>query len=326
MSFKKKIIIILSFCLISYSVNALEIKIGHVGEPGSLFNESAEHFVKLANSRLAGKATVVNFGSSQLGSDKEMMQKVKLGTLDIAVPSTYMSTVFDEFGVFEMPYLIKDRQHMSRVEKDVINPILSKNLEEKTGYKVLAVWENGFRQITNNTRPINIPEDLKGIKLRVPEGKWRVRMFQAYGANPTPMGFSEVFIALKTGTIDGQENPYTQITSAKFQEVQKYLSITNHVYTPAFVIVHKSAWDKLPADVRKILEQAAKETQPFVYKKAAEFDESLLKVVKDAGVKINTANRDAFVKASDPIYKEFAKDVANGATLTSKILGLANTK
>ena len=172
----------------------------------------------------------------------------------------------------------------------------------------------------------DVKNDLKGIKLRVPEGKWRVKMFQAYGANPTPMAFGDVFVALKTGTIDGQENPYTQITSAKFHEVQKFLSVTNHVYTPAFVVVHKDAWNKLPEDVRKIIEQAAKDTQPFVYKRAAEMEVSLLKVVKDAGVKVNTANRDAFVKASDPIYKEFATDVKSGSTLVSKILDLAKTK
>jgi len=326
MLLKKLFAAVISFCLVTFSVSALEIKIGHVGEPGSLFNDSAEHFTKLANSKLGSKAKVVNFGSSQLGSDKEMMQKVKLGTLEMAVPSTFMSTVHDEFGVFEMPYIIKDRKHMSKVEKEVVNPILSKNLEEKTGYKVLAVWENGFRQITNNKKPINVPDDLKGIKLRVPEGKWRVKMFQAYGANPTPMAFGDVFVALKTGTIDGQENPYTQITSAKFHEVQKFLSVTNHVYTPAFVIVHKETWNKLPEDVRKILEQAAKDTQPFVYKRAAEMEVSLLKVVTDFGVKVNTANREAFVKASDPIYKEFATDVKSGATLVSKILELAKAK
>lgn len=326
MLLKKLFAAVISFCLVTFSASALEIKLGHVGEPGSLFNDSAEHFVKLANSKLGSKAKVVNFGSSQLGSDKEMMQKVKLGTLEMAIPSTFMSTVHDEFGVFEMPYIIKDRNHMSKVDKEIVNPILSKNLEEKTGYKVLAVWENGFRQITNSKKPINVPEDLKGIKLRVPEGKWRVKMFQAYGANPTPMAFGDVFVALKTGTIDGQENPYTQITSAKFHEVQKFLSVTNHVYTPAFVVVHKETWNKLPEDVRKILEKAAKDTQPFVYKRAAEMEVSLLKVVTDFGVKVNTSNREAFVKASDPIYKEFATDVKSGATLVSKILELAKAK
>ena len=314
---------LISICMVSMSANALELKFGHVGAPGSLFNESAEHFVKLANQKLAGKAKVTNFGSSQLGGDKEMMQKIKLGTIDMTLPSSVMASVHDEFGVFEMPYIIKDRAHMAKVEQQVLRPILAKNLEEKTGYKILAVWENGFRHITNNKKPINVPEDLKGIKLRTPQSKWRLKMFQAYGANPTPMGLSEVFTALKTGTMDGQENPYAQIASSKFQEVQKYLSITSHVYTPAYVTVHKDHWNKLPADVRAALEAAAKESQAYVYKRAAELDVSDLEVIKKAGVKVNTANRDAFVKASDVIYKQFADEVKTGAALTKQVLDLA---
>ena len=221
-----------------------------------------------------------------------------------------------------MPYMIKDRAHMAKVEKEVL-PGIFKNLESKTGYQVLAVWENGFRQITNNKRPINTPSDLKGIKLRTPKSKWRVKMFQTYGANPTPMAFSEVFTALKTGTMDGQENPYAQIASAKFQEVQKYLSISNHVYTPAYVVVHKDQWNKVPADVRKIVEKAAQDTQSFVYKRAAELEVSLLKVIKDAGVKVNTANRDAFVKGSADVYKQFGDEVKTGNALIKKVSSLA---
>jgi tripartite ATP-independent transporter DctP family solute receptor len=319
----KVIATLLSVLALSFSANALEVKFGHVGKPGSLFNDSAEHFVKLANQKLAGKAKVANYHSSQLGDDKEMMQKLKLGTLHISLPSSVMNSIHDEFGVFEMPYIIKDRNHMKAVEQKVLYPKLAKNLEKKTGYKIIAVWENGFRHITNNKRPINVPEDLKGIKLRTPKSKWRVKMFQAYGANPTPMAFSEVFTALKTGTMDGQENPYAQITSAKFQEVQKFMSITSHVYTPAYVTVHKDAWNKLPADVRKAIEAAAQETQGYVYKRAAELEVSLLDVIKKAGTKVNTANRDAFVKASQGIYKQFAGEVKTGAALTKEVLALA---
>jgi len=300
----------------------VELKFGHVGKPGSLFHESAEHFKNLANQRLGKKGKVVTFGSSQLGKDKQLLQKVKAGTVNFSLPSSVMSSVHDEFGVFDMPYMIKDRKHMAKVEKQVL-PGIFKNLEAKTGYKVLAVWENGFRHITNNKRPINTPSDLNGIKLRTPKSKWRVKMFKTYGANPTPMAFSEVFTALKTGTMDGQENPYAQIASAKFQEVQKYLSITGHVYTPAYVVVHKDQWNKVPADVRKIVEKAAQDTQKFVYKRAAELEVSLLKVIKDAGVKVNKANRKAFVDGSAAVYKQFGDEVGSGNALIKKVSGLA---
>ena len=132
------------------------------------------------------------------------------------------------------------------------------------GYRILSYYENGFRHITNNTKPIDKPADLAGIKLRTPKGSWRVKMFKLYGANPTPMAFSDVFTALKTGVIDGQENPYAQIWSAKFQEVQKYLSITGHVYTPAYVLVSDEHFGKLPDDVQATLMDVAADTQGFV--------------------------------------------------------------
>ena len=298
-----------------------EIKFGHVGEPGSLFAASAEEFAKRANAKLGGKAKVVVYGSSQLGGDKELLQKLKLGTVDIALPSTVMSSEADLFGVFEMPYLVKDREHMKKIEKEVFWKSLAPAAEAK-GLKVIAVWENGYRHITNSRRPINKPADLQGIKLRVPEGKWRVKMFQTYGANPSPMKFSEVFTALQTGVMDGQENPFTQIYSAKFQEVQKFLSLTGHVYTPAYATVGTKKWAGLPADVRKTLEQVAKETQGFVYEKAAKDDEELLGKIKSAGVQVNTPDKNAFVAASKPVYEEFAREVKGAKQVIDRAIAL----
>ena len=299
----------------------IEIKLGHVGEPGSLFQKSSDEFARRANAKLGDKAKVVVYGSSQLGGDKELLQKLKLGTVDLAVPSTVMSSEVDLFGIFEMPYLVKDREHMKRIEKDVVWPALAPEAEKK-GLKVLAVWENGYRHITNSKRPINVPDDLKGIKLRVPEGKWRVKMFQAYGANPSPLKFSEVFTALQTGVMDGQENPFTQIYSAKFQEVQKFLSLTGHVYTPAYLVTGSRKWATLPADVRKILEDTARETQAFVYQTAAADEEDLLGKLKAAGMQVNTPNKDAFIAASKPVYEEFGREVKGSDQLIDKAIKL----
>jgi tripartite ATP-independent transporter DctP family solute receptor len=298
-----------------------EIKFGHVGEPGSLFAASADEFARRANAKLGAKAKVVVFGSSQLGGDKELLQKLKLGTVDIALPSTVMSSEADLFGVFEMPYLVKDRNHMKRIESEVFWKTLAPAAEAK-GLKVIGVWENGYRHITNSKRPINTPADLQGIKLRVPEGKWRVKMFQTYGANPSPMKFSEVFTALQTGVMDGQENPFTQIYSAKFHEVQKHLSLTGHVYTPAYATVGMRKWSSLPADVRSTLEAVAKETQAFVYEKAAKDDDELLAKIKAANVQVNTPNKDAFIAASKPVYEEFAKEVKGAKEVIDRAIAL----
>src|SRR5687768_5388136 len=133
-----------------------EIKLGHVGEPGSLFDRTAQEFAKRANERLGTKAKVVVYGSSQLGSDSEMMKKLKLGTIDLALPSTVMSSQVPLFGLFEMPYLVKDREHMARIRDQIVMPEMAP-AAEKEGYKILAVWENGVRHITNSKRPIKSP-------------------------------------------------------------------------------------------------------------------------------------------------------------------------
>jgi tripartite ATP-independent transporter DctP family solute receptor len=297
-----------------------EIKFGHVGGPGSLFDQSANEFAKRANAKLGDKAKVIVYGSSQLGGDGAMLKKLKLGTIDLALPSTVMSSQVPQFGVFEMPYLVKDRDHMAKIRDQIVVPTLEP-IALKAGYRIIGVWENGFRQITNSKHPINKPEDLQGIKLRTPKGTWRVKMFKAYGANPSPMALSEVFVALQTGVMDGQENPLAQIYPLRFYEVQKYLSMTGHVYTPAYVTAGAS-WSRLPADVQKILVDTAKEMQPVVYKMAADLDDSLLKKLKDHGMQVNVADKEAFIKASKPIYDEFAKEVPGGKELIDKALAL----
>ncbi len=322
MSFAKSLLTVIAATILSATAAAAqtEVKFGHVGEPGSLFDQSAQEFAKRANAKLGDKAKVVVYGSSQLGGDSEMMKKLKLGTIDLALPSTVMSSLVPAFGLFEMPYLVKNRDHMAKIRDQVVVPTLEP-IALKAGYRIIGVWENGFRQITNNKHPIVKPDDLQGIKLRTPKGTWRVKMFKAYGANPSPLAFSEVFVALQTGVMDGQENPLAQIYPARFYEVQKFLSMTGHVYTPAFVTAGAS-WSRLPADVQKILADTAVEMQPVVYKIAADLDDSLLKKLKDAGMKVNEADKDAFIKASASIYDEFAKEVSGGKELVDKSLAL----
>lgn len=308
--------------LVSAPIQAREITFGHVGGPDSLFTDSANHFAELANERLPAPYEVVTFGSSQLGTDSELLQRMRLGTVDLALPSTIMSSVADEFGLFELPYLIQDREHMKRVEEEIVWPHLAP-LAEQNGYRILAVWENGFRHITNNVRPIHTPDDLQGVKLRTPRGAWRVRMFEEYGAEPSPMALSEVFMALQTGVMDGQENPLAQITGQRFQEVQNYLSLTGHVYTPAYLTAGRR-FDNLPDEIREILIEVAQETQDFVYEHAAQLDKDLLDVIREAGTEINEVDTSVFIEASGPIYEAFANEVAGSQELIDRVLELGN--
>jgi tripartite ATP-independent transporter DctP family solute receptor len=299
-----------------------EIIFGISATPGSLQQMTAAEFTKVANERLAGKATVKLFDSSQLGKDKDLMQKLKLGTVHIALPSSIMASISDEFAVFDMPFLVADRDHVGRIEKEIFWPQVAPTVEDD-GYQVLAVWENGVRHITNNTRPINTPADLDGVKIRTPKSTWRVKMFSEWGANPTPMSFSEVFTGLQTGVIDGQENPYTNINSAKLNEVQKYLSKTGHVYSPAYPTMGKGVYDSMDADIRKVLEDTAREMSAWARAKGIEADDALRQKLVDAGMEYNEANRAAFVEASKPIYEAFAAEVEGGQAMIDKAISLA---
>lgn len=301
----------------------LTLKFGHVGAPGSLFEATVNHYAACVGDKSGGSIEVQTFGSSQLGKDKELLQKLKLGQVDFALPSSIMSSVSDVFGIFEMPYIIQDRDHMRRVQDAMMDKFQS--AAQDNGYYIVGLAENGFRHVTNNVRPINVPADLEGIKLRTPNGAWRVKMFQQYGANPTPMAFSDVFTALQTGVIDGQENPYAQIASAKFQEVQKYLSITGHVYTPAYILMSDKQFSKHSDEVKQVLSDCATETQTFTYEKAAQLETDLLQEIKDAGVEVNEADKAAFIEASKPIYEGFAAEVEGAQEMIDQVLALGQS-
>lgn len=295
----------------------IEIKFGHVGGPGSLFEKSANEFARIANEKLEGKAEVVTFGSSQLGNDSQLLRKLKLGTVDLALPSSIMSSVAPEFSLFEMPYLIEDREHMKKVRDEIVRDEMYQAAEDNN-YKIIGVWENGFRQITNNVRPIETPADLEGIKLRTPSGVWRVDMFKSYGASPAPMALSEAFVALQTGAMDGQENPLIQIWSQRFQEVQDYLSISNHVYTPAYVLTGAS-WSRLPEDVRQVLVESAEQVEDYALEQGTQLDDGLVAKMKEAGMEVNHVDTQAFIEGSDYIYEKFAGEVEGGEELLSQV-------
>lgn len=304
------------------SVQAKDLVVSTTASLGSLQYDTTEHFVKIANEKLSAAKLDYQlkfFGSGQLGNDKDTQQKLKLGTIDIALLSSTLATNIPQMAIFELPFLITNRQQLAKVESQVFYPYIAPEVEKK-GYKVIGLWENGFRSITNSTRPITTPEDLKGLKIRTPSSSWRLKMFQVWGANPTPIPFGDVFIGLRTGVIDGQENPLTNIYAAKLQEVQKYLSITNHVYSPAYLTVGTNSYKKLPQNVRDIIEQAAKESQSWSYNEADRLDKELEKKLIEAGMQVNIADTKAFMDASKPIYDEFTSSVENGKALLEKTL------
>jgi len=289
---------------------------------GSLQQQTAAEYTRRVNEKLAGKATVKLFDNSQLGKDKDLLQKIKLGSVHLSMPSSIMSSISDEFALFDMPFLVKDRAHVGAIVDQVFWPKIAPKAETK-GYRILGVWENGVRNITNSKQAINTPADLAGLKIRTPKSKWRVRMFETWGANPTPMAFSEVFVALQTGVMDGQENPNTNIWSAKFQEVQQHLSVTGHVYSPSYLTTGKTVFASLDPAVQTVLADTALEMQAWAREKGAASDAELQAKLEAAGMKVNVADRQAFVTASTPIYAEFAKEVPDGQALIDTAMSLS---
>ncbi|MEM6848722.1 MAG: TRAP transporter substrate-binding protein [Pseudomonadota bacterium] len=311
------------FGIASSAVASEEIIFGISAVPGSLQQRTAAEFTARANEKLGDLGEVKLFDSSQLGKDKELMQKLKLGSVHLALPSSIMASISDEFALFDMPFLVADRDHMGRIEDELFWSEIAPTVEDD-GYKVLAVWENGVRHITNNVRPINTPDDLDGVKLRTPRSTWRVRMFETYGANPTPMSFSEVFTALQTGVIDGQENPYTNISGAKLNEVQTYLTKTGHVYSPAYPTMGKRVYDGMDPEIRAILEETAREMAAWAREEGAKDDARLEEALQAGGMSMNVADRAAFVEASAPVYEAFAAEVDGGQEMIDKAISLGS--
>jgi TRAP-type transport system periplasmic protein len=297
------------------------LRLGHSASPGSTHDIVATRFAAEVNAALKGRVEVRVFHSSQLGTDEQMIKGIRVGAPEMCLPGTVMSTVEPRFGVFEMPYIVVSREHMKRVaESTEVQRLLFDSLPAK-GMRVIGVWENGFRHVTNNKRPIVKPEDLQGIKLRVPSGVWRVKLFQAYGASPSPMAFTEVYLALQSGVMDGQENPLAQIWSGKLQEVQKYLSLSGHVYTPAYLVVSEEVWQKLPEDVRATVAKIARDLGDFARAEGERLDRELLAKLAPP-MTVNEVDKEAFIKASAAVYEQFGKEVPGGAELIRLIQGL----
>ena len=215
-------------------------------------------FAKEVEQRTGGRYKVQTFYNGSLGGERESIEAVQLGTQELAFSSSGPVPNFvPETKILDVPFLFRDKAHARAVLDGPIGQELLGKFDSK-GFKALAWAENGFRHVTNSKRPVNTPEDLKGLKLRTMENPVHIQAYKALGIITTPMAFPEVFTALQQGTVDGQENPLPVITSAKFDQVQKYLSLTGHVYSPCILVMNKGAFDKLSAADKTAFLEAAK--------------------------------------------------------------------
>ena len=287
-----------------------QFKANVVGNEDGIAYLSAKRFADAVAKESGGKIAIKLFHSSALGDQPSSLEAMKVGTLDIATIETPITKVDPVLGATALPYMFQGRAHVAKALGGPAGAWIEKRLAAK-GYQVLAFLEGGFRQITNNVRPIYKPSDLKGIKMRTPGSKLRIAIFNHYGANASPLPFAELYTALQTGTFDGQENPVIWAKTTKFYEVQKYLSITNHIYTVTYLLMSGKSFAKLPKPLQAVALKAGKEAAAYSVELGTKADTEVVDFLKSKGMKVNHADIPAFVAASKPIWADWVKE--NGA-------------
>ncbi|AEV27487.1 MULTISPECIES: TRAP transporter substrate-binding protein [Azospira] len=286
------------------------IKFSHVVAVDTPKGMAADFFAKKAAELTKGKVKVEVYPNSQLYKDKEEMEALQLGAVQMLAPSLakFGPLGVREFEAFDLPYIFDNYEELHKVTTGPVGAALLAKLEPK-GIKGLAYWDNGFKSFSANT-PIKTPADLKGKKMRIQSSKVLEEEMRSLGALPQVMAFSEVYQALQTGVVDGTENPISNLYTQKMHEVQKHLTLTDHGYLGYAVIVNKKFWDGLPADVRGQLETAMKDATTYANKIAKEQNDKDLESVKKSGktqVYVPTKEeREAFKKALTPVHAKMA--------------------
>jgi TRAP-type transport system periplasmic protein len=280
------------------------LKLGHGSQLKSPLQTTGEEFAKRIAEKTGGRVKVEVYGNMQLGQERDMVEGLQLGTVDLTMVSTGpLSGFAPGMTVVDLPFLFSSEQHAYKVLDGDIGQGLLKQLEPK-GIIGLAFLENGFRHITSNKK-ILTPADLKGVKLRTMENKVHMASFKEMGAAPVPMVWGEVYTSLGQKVIDGQENPIHIIYANALWEVQKYVILTGHFYTPYIFAGSKKALDKLPPDLQQIIKDTAKEMAPFERNIIKTDTGMMTEVLKQKGMEIVVVDRMAFQAASQPVYKQF---------------------
>ena len=265
-------------------------------------------FAKEVERLTDGRYVIKTFYASSMGAEREAMESVQMGTQELTWTSSGPVPNFvPEVKILDVPYLFTDYQHARTVLDGPIGDEMLKAFEPR-GFKALAWAENGFRHMTNNKHPIKVPADMQGLKMRTVENPVHIQAYKAFGINPTPMAFSEVFTALQQGTVDGQENPLSVITASKFDQVQKHLTLTGHVYSPGVYLMNKATFDKLPDADKKAFIEAA---QIGVKANRDRIDSDEKNAVADLRSKgmevVETIDKAQFQAALEPIMADFNK-------------------
>ena len=265
-----------------------------------------------APAKSGGKLKIQGFSDGVLGNDAQMVAAARTGTLDMVNSSSSpLASVVPALGVFDLPFLFNNTKEADTLFDGKVGDWFSARMQP-VGLVNLTWWENGFRHTTNSKRPITKLDDFSGVKLRVMQNKVYIDSFNALGANAVPMAFTEVYSALETKTVDGQENPYTNIQNMKFYEVQKYLSLTKHSYSTNMLLVSKKVWDTLSAQEQAVLKECAIQSRDAVRKASREKEDESLAFLKAQGMAVNEISGPEMARIREktkPIYENAAKAI-----------------
>ena len=296
------------------------IRFGYGLSEDSNQGRAVKFFAEDLAKRTGNKIKAKGFGNASLGSDIQMQNALIGGAQEMMVGSTAtLVGIVKDFGVYDLPFLFNNEAEADAVLDGPFGQKLAAKLQEK-GLVGLVYWENGFRNLTNTKRPVAKLEDMQGVKLRVMQNPVYIDMFNSFGANAVPLPFSELFTALETKTVDGQENPVNTIQSSKFYEVQKYLSITKHVYSPWIVLASKKWWDGLSADEKKALNEAAAASRDFERRDSREASVKAIDFLKEKGMQVSVVSDAELSRMREKAKPAFDKFAAEGGAEALKEL------
>ncbi|HEX4327789.1 MAG TPA: TRAP transporter substrate-binding protein [Burkholderiales bacterium] len=285
------------------------LRFGHVVQPGAPISIAAQKLAEIVAAKSGGKIKVQELGGGSLGGEQQQLSAVQGGIQDMTLPSaTVMGGVIKEFTLLDIPFSFSKGEQVDALLAGPFGQTLMSKLPEK-GLIGLAFWETGFRNITTSRKPIVNVEDLKGMKLRVIPNPMFIESFAALGTNPVPMPFPELYGALESKALDAQENPFNVILTSKFYEVQKFLSVSNHVYTANPVVISKKVWDKMSPEEQKIIREAVIEAGAFERKLSRDMSAGARKELQDKGMQINDIPPATLAKMREltkPVADKFA--------------------
>lgn len=291
---------------ISEAEEVTVLRMGHIQSESHTWHKGSEEFARLVEEKTNGSVKVDIYPSSTLGSDRDLLEGMQIGSVDFALVAGVMSNFYEPYAILELPYLFEDQNHLEKFLYGEAGRKLQDETLEATNIRGLEFWLRGPRELTSNVK-VETPEDLKGVKIRVPNIEASVKGWQAMGANPTPMNFNEVYSSLQTGVIDAQENPLSFTTNARIHEVQDYLIMTDHVFGYVQLLSSDKTFQKLSQEEQQAVKEAAKEATEYQNELVMEEDETAIQSFKDEDVEIIEVETEAFMERVLPVHEELAE-------------------